>query len=1133
MDHLIWRSQRPPPRVPYLCSEQPRCLTFDQFVQWPDERGWGALDESASPEDDEFITCLAIRCQAWLWFGLLAVVLEDAFHHDAYVRQGEDATAVLDSTTLPFAITEYVTEDRVEFEIDGNCELSHYGSSLAVALSLATQRMEDVIIPALRTWEDANDAVTLWTSPSYATIFSVILLLVKLSNHLYNISRAIRSHLPGPTPFVYETRGISESLRSVGRCPSLVRRLDMTAEQAYLLLSLPTTSESIAHAGCSVDRCTVSNVNESTYTVKHESGCTTACEFQTIDHARLLEIIDAGGIPLVSSEADNHGKVNISLVAGDLHSHYTAISHVWAGGLGNFQQNSLPRCQLKRLHSVVNNAVAGPAERAYWVQQHLIIARALSKPFIRRRRAEPPRKLYWLDTLCVPLRSPEHRKRAIDSMARIYAGAVNVLVLDPTLQKETYTSLTPNELDVLVATSPWMGRSWTLQEGALAVNLLLAFADGIFPFPSPDNGESLLRSAGLQRIWSQDLLAEAHPQRTESLTGYFWEVAMQGLWNLGPIDTSTKDCMHDLEVTRFVTAWNDLATRTTTKSQDVAGILAALLHFSAGEILQLKGDERVQALLKAHYYLPVSLLFHLSPHKSRAGLLELPDSNSVTWKLNEKQGRMKITNTGFVITDSLRLLFCEIDIPDQAVFYLHDVRNDSHVLIRCEEAPHGKSVAKADTRRAFLLDDESTLSSWSKGIVLEVIEDCEHGLSVKLESSLCWRSQAPMECQSSVPTFAAESPSCPTHFIDSGHPMMVLLGKSFCLSDPSLIAFSLSADTKEWPELRWSRLKAFPFIELGLGQEQLVDFLPIITFGVWLFWLMDAVELTLMTFRSRHKSSGLQMMMTSLLPCLLIGLGRYSLSAYEYNLLRRSENRWIQTNWARSYLNATLVGDRPVSVPEQPSPSPQRKQAVEPPRFIIKALVVHTTISALALAGFFALFTPALEHPFPWRRPYLWRSAYRIWIVKSTGVYTAWMPFSISCLALSFEMFLRALTFIAYLVGFARSMKANQQEKHPCIVDQKSKGRRWLLICMRGAHVFFVIGLALSAKTDMGVLIWAWKHGGMGTVVWMITIFSMLFNLYMTWRFLRVSLWPTVKRRINVLRAYFHRRRERDGEIRL
>ena len=40
------------------------------------------------------------------------------------------------------------------------------------------------------------------------------------------------------------------------------------------------------------------------------------------------------------------------------------------------------------------------------------------------------RKLYWLDTLCIPVQSPRHRTKAISSMACIYAGSLNVLVLD-------------------------------------------------------------------------------------------------------------------------------------------------------------------------------------------------------------------------------------------------------------------------------------------------------------------------------------------------------------------------------------------------------------------------------------------------------------------------------------------------------------------------------------------------------------------------------------------------------------------------------------------------------------------------------------------------------------------------------
>lgn len=74
--------------------------------------------------------------------------------------------------------------------------------------------------------------------------------------------------------------------------------------------------------------------------------------------------------------------------------------------------------------------------------------------------------LFWLDTLCIPVEEQfrEYRKKAIDSMARIYTRAASVFVLDPDLGSISYHSLEKDHASILglIASSPWISRSWPL-----------------------------------------------------------------------------------------------------------------------------------------------------------------------------------------------------------------------------------------------------------------------------------------------------------------------------------------------------------------------------------------------------------------------------------------------------------------------------------------------------------------------------------------------------------------------------------------------------------------------------------------------------------------------------------------------
>lgn len=107
--------------------------------------------------------------------------------------------------------------------------------------------------------------------------------------------------------------------------------------------------------------CTAYNVDMSNYRTRHRTAdC--RCKSLGVPYDELTAMISTGHVPLVSIETrEDSGDIELRLHKRRLPnflsrlastpSRYTAISHVWADGLGNPEKNSLPTCQLKNLKS--------------------------------------------------------------------------------------------------------------------------------------------------------------------------------------------------------------------------------------------------------------------------------------------------------------------------------------------------------------------------------------------------------------------------------------------------------------------------------------------------------------------------------------------------------------------------------------------------------------------------------------------------------------------------------------------------------------------------------------------------------------------------------------------------------------
>jgi hypothetical protein len=129
---------------------------------------------------------------------------------------------------------------------------------------------------------------------------------------------------------------------------------------------------------CTSRSCYCNNVNEDTYQSEHSPACAVdQCSFVGPDAWLVSDIVGRGKIPIVkisrypkeagnrfgnrkrrsadkasrhiASWSTNNANFDLEIVEYASRRQYVAISHVWSGGLGNFQENKLPRCQLEYL----------------------------------------------------------------------------------------------------------------------------------------------------------------------------------------------------------------------------------------------------------------------------------------------------------------------------------------------------------------------------------------------------------------------------------------------------------------------------------------------------------------------------------------------------------------------------------------------------------------------------------------------------------------------------------------------------------------------------------------------------------------------------------------------------------------
>jgi hypothetical protein len=192
--------------------------------------------------------------------------------------------------------------------------------------------------------------------------------------------------------------------------------------------NLPPPRSNTDHSKCSASLCVAMQTDPATYALGHTSECSD-CALLTVDHEMIASVLTNGSIPLIvspTSEDSTESKIELRDACEGID--LVAISHVWAEGLGNPNDNALHSCVLSQLSTLVN----------------------------KLPKQEPEQTMpYWIDTICVPVRPPELQTLGLNKMRQPYERAKHVLVLDSYLRSIDSKLLSPLEVFARLSCCSW------------------------------------------------------------------------------------------------------------------------------------------------------------------------------------------------------------------------------------------------------------------------------------------------------------------------------------------------------------------------------------------------------------------------------------------------------------------------------------------------------------------------------------------------------------------------------------------------------------------------------------------------------------------------------------------------------
>lgn len=529
---------------------------------------------------------LEAHLQKWLFFGMLSAVFLNRVDSGHFIKR--------DQQGQPYITTQHLPMYTAELEIMLRRLAEQVASDeFTAGISAGRERLEGHLTRAHACLSEvsgflANHIVPLGDGGPLRQeiLLSILVLGSSLSHMMLQLRNRLLEVLYVAGPFTFQISWpqsdfLRERVLGAGWCPNEYERLSstMATPTLYYASFLRRSGVGNNHARCSKDQCVANNVDEKSYKSAHvTTGC--HCTHLMPNMQKIHAILEDGGIPLIQITVLND-PFDCLLNVLDARSgvNFVALSHVWSDGLGNAQDNSLPRCQLARLRTIVDASygyygepVATKVEKGVsWIKRLALTLGGALTPI-------------WIDTLCVPVHK-RLRKLAISRLKQTYRQADRVIVLDAELQTSPFNSLV--EALTRISCSGWIRRLWTLQEGILArANLYVQFYEYVLNFKKA----------------SEDLLVQASlgPLLCHSV---FEDISATALRRAIILDPTLQWCP------KIVRLWEMLCWRSSTREGDASLVLASLLGIDTLGLQDVPVDQRMKAIYSSLNVFPQAILF--------------------------------------------------------------------------------------------------------------------------------------------------------------------------------------------------------------------------------------------------------------------------------------------------------------------------------------------------------------------------------------------------------------------------------------------------------------------------------------------------------------------------------------------